>query len=200
MTLYLKGVLMNNILFVHGFNSSPLSKKAQLTKQYLEQYHPNVKFHCPQLATTPKNAIKQLEQYFKATPNESWALIGSSLGGYFSTYLSETYNVKTVLINPAVKPYELLASYPAEQVNPYTQEVYRVENSYIDHLIALEKQIIVKNNYMVMVQMGDEVLNYQQAVDKFHDSLLIVQSGGDHSFINYGKMLPQMFEFLQLKA
>jgi len=51
---------------------------------------------------------------------------------------------------------------------------------------------------MVMVQTGDEVLNYQQAVDKFHDSLLIVQQGGDHSFVNYDKMLPQIIEFLQL--
>lgn len=191
---------MSNILFVHGFNSSPLSKKAQLTKEYIEQLYPEVNFHCPQLATTPKNAIKQLEGYFETSPNEKWGLIGSSLGGYFSTYLSEIYNVKAVLINPAIKPYELLAGFVGEQVNPYTEEVYKVENSYLDDLVALEKQKIVKNNYMVMVQTGDEVLDYQQAVDKFHDSLLIVQSGGDHSFINYENMLPKITKFLQLKA
>jgi len=191
---------MNNVLFVHGFNSSPLSKKAQLTKKYIEQYYPDVTFHCPQLATTPNNVIKQLEQYLKASPHEKWSLIGSSLGGYFSTYLSEVYNVKAVLVNPAIKPYELLADFIGEQVNPYTEEVYTIENSYINDLISLERQKIGKNNYMVMVQMGDEVLDYQQAVDKFHDSLLIVQSGGDHSFINYENMLPQITEFLQLKT
>jgi len=189
---------MHNVLFVHGFNSSPQSKKAQLTKAYIEQHYPQVKFHCPQLATTPKAAIKQLEAYFEASPNETWGLIGSSLGGYFSTYLSETYNVKAVLVNPAIKPYELLAGYVGEQVNPYTQEVYQVEQSYLEDLLALAQQKIAKNNYMVMVQTGDEVLNYQQAVDKFHDSLLIVQQGGDHSFVNYDKMLPQIIEFLQL--
>jgi predicted esterase YcpF (UPF0227 family) len=195
---------MNNLLFVHGFNSSPLSKKAQQTKEYLKQHLPNVKFYCPQLAVTPKAAIKQLEEYLlsdsKLSPSENWVLIGSSLGGYFSTYLSETYGVKTVLINPAIKPYELLAGYVGEQVNPYTQERYQVENKYLEDLMALEKQKIEKNNYMVMVQTGDEVLDYQQAVDKFNACHLIVQPEGDHSFVDYENMLPQIVDFFQFKA
>jgi predicted esterase YcpF (UPF0227 family) len=193
--------MMNNVLFIHGFNSSPLSEKAQLTKSYLAEHLPEVKFYCPQVATTPKAAIEQLEQYLtvnKSTP-ETWALIGSSLGGYFSTYLSEAYGIKAVLINPAIKPYELLSGYIGEQVNPYTQERYQVENNYLNDLISLEQKIVSKDHYMVMVQTGDEVLNYQQAIDKFQGSQVIVQPGGDHSFVNYKNMLPQIVEFLQLK-
>jgi len=192
---------MNNVLFIHGFNSSPLSKKAQLTKAYLEQHLPDVNFYCPQLKNSPKQAIKQLEQYLTQTNNAnvSWTLIGSSLGGYFATYLSEHFGIKAVLINPAIKPYELLAGYEGEQVNPYTQEKYYVERNYLNDLMQLEKNSIIKSRYMTMVQTGDEVLNYQQAVDKFKDSHLIVQNGGDHSFVNYENMLPQIVEFLQLK-
>lgn len=192
---------MTNVLFIHGFNSSPLSLKAQQTQQYLAEHFPRVKFYCPQVATTPQKAIEQLEQYFTAKPSESnnWAVIGSSLGGYFSTYLSETFGIKAVLINPAVKPYELLADYAGEQVNPYTQEKYFVEAGYLEDLKALEKTKITKNNYMVMVQTGDEVLDYQQAVEKFNGCQLIVQHGGDHSFVDYKNMLPQIVEFLQLK-
>lgn len=195
---------MNNVLFIHGFNSSPLSKKAQLTKAYLEQHLPDVNFYCPQLKNSPKQAIKQLEQYLTQTnsadnANVSWTLIGSSLGGYFATYLSEHFGIKAVLINPAIKPYELLAGYEGEQVNPYTQEKYYVERNYLNDLMQLEKNSIIKSRYMTMVQTGDEVLNYQQAVDKFKDSHLIVQNGGDHSFVNYENMLPQIVEFLQLK-
>ncbi|WP_286133430.1 YqiA/YcfP family alpha/beta fold hydrolase [Colwellia sp. UCD-KL20] len=191
---------MSNLLFIHGFNSSPLSKKAQQTQKYIQKYLPEVRFHCPQLATNPKDAINQLEQYLKTSPAEHWTLIGSSLGGYFSTYLSEIYNLKAVLVNPAIKPYELLSGYEGEQINPYTQESYKVEKRYLDDLIAIEKPHVAKNNYMVMVQTGDEVLNYQEAVDKFQDSHLIVQQNGDHSFVNYEKMLPQIVEFLQLTA
>lgn len=192
---------MNNVLFIHGFNSSPLSAKAQLTQNYLAEYFPEVKFHCPQVATTPKAAIAQLEQYFidSNSLTDTWALIGSSLGGYFSTYLSEVYGVKAALINPAIKPYELLSKYIGEQVNPYTQERYQVESNYLNDLIALKQNTVSKENFMVMVQTGDEVLNYQQAVDKFEGSKLIVQQGGDHSFVDYQNMLPQIVEFLQLK-
>ncbi|WP_426358558.1 YqiA/YcfP family alpha/beta fold hydrolase [Pseudocolwellia sp. HL-MZ19] len=192
---------MNNVLFIHGFNSSPLSEKAQLTKSYLAEHLPEVKFYCPQVATTPKAAIEQLEQYLTVNKSstETWTLIGSSLGGYFSTYLSEVYGIKAVLINPAIKPYELLSGYLGEQVNPYTQEHYQVESNYLNDLIALEQKIVSKDHYMVMVQTGDEVLNFQQAVDKFQGSQVIVQPGGDHSFVNYKNMLPQIVEFLQLK-
>jgi predicted esterase YcpF (UPF0227 family) len=161
---------------------------------------PDVKFHCPQIASTPKKAIEQLDSFFNASPNESWCLIGSSLGGYFSTYLSEKFNVKAVLVNPAIKPYELLTEYTGTQVNPYTNEAYTVETSYLNDLLAIEQQKIVKNNYLVMVQTGDEVLDYQQAADKFKHARLIVQPGGDHSFVNYEDMLPQIAEFLQLTS
>jgi len=187
-----------NILYIHGFNSSPQSQKAVITKNYITANFPEVKFHCPQIASTPQKAVEQLEAYFESAPQEKWCLIGSSLGGYFSTYLSEKYAVKAVLVNPAIKPYELLEDYFGKQVNPYTKEAYTVENSYLDDLLALKQQKIVKNNYLVMVQTGDEVLDYKQAVEKFQQSRLIVQPGGDHSFIDYENMLPEITDFLQL--
>lgn len=191
---------MINILYIHGFNSSPQSQKAVITKEYITSNFPDVKFHCPQIASTPTKAIKQLEAYFESAPQETWCLIGSSLGGYFSTYLSETFSAKAVLINPAIKPYELLEGYEGNQVNPYTNETYTVEKSYLEDLLALEQQKIVKNNYLVMVQIGDEVLDYKQAVEKFQQSRLIVQPGGNHSFLHYENMLPEITEFLQLTS
>jgi predicted esterase YcpF (UPF0227 family) len=189
---------MSNVLYIHGFNSSPLSTKAVITREYFAKNLSNVKFHCPQIANTPIAAIDQLENIITQSINEQWYLIGSSLGGYFATYLSEKYGVKAVLVNPAVKPYELLNDYFGEQVNPYTREVYTVEKSYLDDLITLEQKKIRKNNYMVMVQTGDEVLDYQQAVEKYQHCTLVVQAGGDHSFINYAQMLTKMMHFFLL--
>jgi len=189
---------MNNVLYIHGFNSSPLSTKAVLTKEYLTKNRPDINFYCPQIANTPNVAIRQLEKIIAQKCHEKWYLMGSSLGGYFATYLSEKYGYKAILINPAVKPFELLNDYLGEQTNPYTEESYLVENSYLDDLVAIEQKKIIKNNYLVMVQTGDEVLDYQQAVDKYQHCDLVVQSGGDHSFINYEQMLPKMMRFLQL--
>jgi len=189
-----------NILYLHGFNSSPQSMKAQLTKNYFLENFPDISFFSPQLASSPDEVIKQLVSFIaeKSHVDSIWYFIGSSLGGYFSTYLSEKYQGKAVLINPAVKPFELLSEYLGEQTNPYTQEVYMIEPHFIASLKNLEQKNISKNNYLVMVQTGDEVLDYQEAVDKYCDCQLIVQQGGDHSFIDYSKVLPKIAMFFNL--
>ena len=185
-----------NVLYIHGFNSSPLSLKAELTKQYLLQFNDKVLFHCPQLKSSPDEAIRQLETIILSEPQQQWFLVGSSLGGYFSTYLAEKYNLRAVLINPAVRPFDLLVDYLGQQENPYTNEVYQVTEKHMHQLKSSFCEKISQKQYMVMVQTGDEVLDYQQAVDKYHGCQLIVQSGGDHSFVNYQVMLSAMMNFL----
>lgn len=200
-----------NILYIHGFNSSPLSLKAEQTRQYFHHHFPDINFVCPQIASSPNEAISQLthilESAFINTPksNNSWLVMGSSLGGYFAHYLANKYQLPAVLINPAIKPFDLLEDYLGEQKNPYTNIVYHVTKQHMLELKALEqnkpnfddKQ---KNNYLVMVQTGDEVLDYQEAVEKFQHCRLIVEQGGDHSFIGYDKKLPIIADFWQLNG
>ncbi|GAA6172184.1 esterase [Colwellia sp. KU-HH00111] len=204
--------MQTNILFIHGFNSSPLSHKAELTRQYFQQYYPSINFICPQLATSPKAAILQLESIIEdATPlgthdgpkATQWLLIGSSLGGYFASYLANTYQLAVVLINPAIKPYELLEDYIGEQKNPYTGITYQVTTEHMHDLKMIEQSAPnideqQKNNYLVMVQTGDEVLDYQQAVEKYQHCRLIIEQGGDHSFVGFETKLPIIADFLQL--
>ena len=192
------------ILYIHGFNSSPLSIKAEQTRQYLCKHFPQVHFYCPQLASNPKEAINQLEHIIQSyQTNTSWYLMGSSLGGYFASYLSEKYNYPSVLINPAIKPFELLKDYLGEQVNPYTGEVYQVTRDHMIELKVIEPKspsfdMQKKNNYLVMVQTDDEVLNYQQAVEKYQHCRLVIEQGGDHSFVDFEQHLPTIADFFQL--
>lgn len=190
-----------NLLYLHGFNSSPQSDKACKTQQYFIVHHPEVNFICPQIVSSPKGAIVQLTDIVQSQPNNKpWRFIGSSLGGYFATYLAEKYHQNAVLINPAVKPYELLNDYIGEQINPYTNEHYQITEAFINDLKVLEQnQLDEKNNYFVMLQTGDEVLDYQQAVEKYKNKQLVIQQGGDHSFVDYKNMLPQIAKFLQLE-
>lgn len=193
-----RNILATRILYIHGFNSSPGSMKARLTSDYITKHFPDVGFHCPQVASSPYAAIEQLDTILASHPDDNWLLIGSSLGGYFSTYFAEKYHLPAVLVNPAVKPFLLLSDYIGEQKNPYTEEVYYVEPEHMDQLKTLECEKIGRKNYLVMVQTGDEVLDYQQAVEKYQHCQLIVQEGGDHSFINFEQMLPNIVKFLQL--
>jgi predicted esterase YcpF (UPF0227 family) len=193
------------VLYIHGFNSSPLSLKAEQTRQYIAQYLPHVIFICPQLKCSPQEAIEQLEGIIENDQQgiTHWSLIGSSLGGFFSSYLAQKYNLKAVLVNPAVKPYELLKDYLGEQVNPYTEETYQVTPEFVHYLKSIEQNNLgfeddTKNNYRVMVQMGDEVLDYQQAVEKYENCQLVLEKAGDHSFINFDHHLPEITHFLEL--
>lgn len=197
--------MQKNILYIHGFNSSPLSTKAQQTRRYFHKHFPEINFVCPQLATSPNEAISQLERIIESSNSDHWVLIGSSLGGYFSTYLANKYKCPAVLINPAIKPFDLLEDYIGEQKNPYTNITYQVTTQHMADLKAIEQRAPTfndeqKNNYLVMVQTGDEVLDYQQAAEKFQHCRLIVEDGGDHSFIGFDKKLPMITDFLQIKA
>jgi len=195
--------MQKNILYIHGFNSSPLSIKAEQTRQYFQQHFPSINFFCPQLATSTNEAILQLESIIEDSKKAIWFLMGSSLGGYFATYLANKYQVPAVLINPAIKPFDLLEDYIGEQTNPYTNVVYQVTKQHMLDLQAIEQSApsienAQKNNYLVMVQTGDEVLDYQQAVEKFQHCRLIVEEGGDHSFIGFDEKLPIVADFFQL--
>lgn len=172
-----------------------MSLKSELTKQYLQQNFDTVEFHCPQLKSTPEEAIAQLEEILATKSEQQWLLMGSSLGGYFATYLAEKHQLKAVLINPAIRPFDLLVDYVGQQENPYTKEVYQVTEEHMYQLKSLFCERISQKQYMVMVQTGDEVLDYQQAVDKYQDCQLIVQPDGNHSFVNYNDMLPTIMKF-----
>jgi predicted esterase YcpF (UPF0227 family) len=196
--------MQKNILYIHGFNSSPDSLKAEQARQFFNENFPKVNFVCPQIANSPNEAITQLENILTgARNNETWFLMGSSLGGYFSHYLAHKYQLLAVLINPAIKPYDLLEDYIGEQVNPYTNIVYQVTEQHIADLKAIEQSAPCfddqqRNNYLIMVQTGDEVLDYQQAIDKFQYSRFITEQGGNHSFIGFDKKLPIIADFFQL--
>ncbi len=189
---------MINVLYIHGFNSSPQSMKAENTRKYFAENYPEINFNCPQIASSPNAAIAQLESIIALTPSATWLFMGSSLGGYFATFLAEKYQAKAVLINPAVKPFELLKDYLGEQINPYTAECYQVKEQHIVELKILEQENISKNNYLVMLQTGDEVLDYQQAVEKYRHCELTIEQGGDHSFIDYDNALPKIALFFNL--
>ena len=45
----------------------------------------------------------------------------------------------------------------------------------------------IKNNYLVLLQSGDEVLDYRDAQQRYSGCKIILESGGDHSFIDYDR-------------
>ena len=123
------------------------------------------------------------------------AVMGSSLGGYYATWLAERHALRAVLVNPAVRPYELLAGHVGRQKNLYTGEEYDFTSAHVTELRALECATITPQHYLLMVETGDEVLDYRQAVDRYRGARQCVVEGGDHGFSDFARHLETVFEF-----
>src|SRR5262245_9824024 len=92
------------ILYLHGFRSSPLSMKARLTGERMAQLGRSAEFICPQLPASPKLAMELAFGLVEGIPPQELTIVGSSLGGYYATWMAEKLGCRAVLLNPAVVP------------------------------------------------------------------------------------------------
>lgn len=187
-------------VYLHGFLSSSLSTKAQELTQYFSDQGMTEQLRVPDLSFDPEVAIQQakeaVESLQKQEGIEQVFVIGSSLGGYYATYLSQTLGLKAALINPAVKPYELLDQYLGPNEHFYDGKTYILEMKQIDQLKALEIETLRQpENLFLLLQTGDETLDYHRACDKYKRSPSWIEAGGNHSFIGFMQRLDMMIHF-----
>ena len=185
------------VIYLHGFLSSPQSQKAAQSLEYVKANHPDLTIEIPQLANYPNDALAIIEQLVAEHKGKKLRFIGSSLGGFLSTFMVEKYSGKAVLINPAVRPFELLVDFLGEHINPNTQQPFLLEKKHIDELRQLDTPTLSStSDYWVLLQTADETLDYRQAETKYQDYKLSIEQGGDHSFQDFQRFLPDIFRFL----
>ncbi|WP_415882540.1 YqiA/YcfP family alpha/beta fold hydrolase [Neptuniibacter sp. QD34_54] len=186
-------------IYVHGFNSSPQSMKARVFVEYLQGKGLGDQLMVPELSHWPAEAMEQLRALVEQNQQRSIILLGSSLGGYYSTWLTEHYDhVRTVLINPSVRPFELLPQYLGPNVNLYSGEEYELTQEHLEQLLALNCQEIARPEaYLLLTQTADETLDYREAVEKFSASPQFVQPGGSHGFEQFENLIPAILAFAE---
>ncbi len=190
---------MTALIYIHGFLSSPQSYKAQQVSAWLCAQRPDIGYHCPHLTPYPAEVQRHLETLVESLLPGPVYLLGSSLGGYWCTYLAEKYNLPAVLINPSVRPYEMMLSYLEQPLKSYySDEVYTLNGLHVDEVKAVDTPLITRpENYWLMAQTADETLDYRQAVEKYSACKQLVEEGGDHSFQNFERHIPAILEFLE---
>jgi hypothetical protein len=181
------------ILYIHGFNSSSASFKAKILQQHLAGS--GEEFAAPDLSHWPLQAIARLEALIESSA-DAVTLVGSSLGGYYATWLAEKHGLKAVLINPAVKPYALLPEFLGPNRNLYTGESYELTPQHLDELRQLEVPAITRpERYLLIVGTQDEVLDYRQALARYAGAQQIIVEDGDHGLSNLADHVGRIREF-----
>jgi predicted esterase YcpF (UPF0227 family) len=189
---------MAALLYIHGFLSSPLSFKAQQTQTWLAANHPEIDYHCPQLSPYPAKTQQCLEDVVESLLPEPVYLMGSSLGGFWATWLAEKYNLRALLINPAVRPQEFMPKYVGIELKSYhTDDIYHLQSHHIEEIKVVDVLPHRLENYWLLVQTGDETLDYRRAVKKYKGCKQTIEEGGDHSFQSFERYLESGLTFLQ---
>ena len=184
------------IVYLHGFNSSPDSSKARQFGAYLANLGRREEYYCPLLSNSPREAMTQVETELMHSGAGSITLVGSSLGGFYATYLAEKYGWKAVLVNPAVHANRLLRGAVGPQTNWYTHEQWVLTDAHIAELTALDIAHITRpERYLLLLQTGDEVLDYRDAVSYYAGAQQLVEAGGDHGFTQFERHLSTILDF-----
>ena len=179
------------IVYLHGFNSSPRSHKAQVLGRYMEGRGLATEFACPALPPLAGDAMKAIQPWIAKRP----CLVGSSLGGFYATHLAEKHGLQAVLINPAIDPHIGLRAYLGPQRNLHTGEPYELTEGHLAEWEELYVPRITPARYLLIVETGDEVLDYRRAVERYAGAQQVVIQGGDHSLQSYPQHLARILEF-----
>lgn len=192
--------MTTHLLYLHGFRSSPQSFKAQRVGAWLAAHRPDVRFWCPQLPPSPRQAIGEVMAGIAAWPVDGMAVVGSSLGGFYATVVAERTGCRAVVLNPAVDPARDLARHIGEQTtwhDPHERFFFRPE--FVDELRALAPAAITRpERYAAVIAKGDELLDWREMQARYAGAQVRLLDGSDHGLGDFDDHLPFVLHFLQL--
>jgi uncharacterized protein len=187
----------NKVIYLHGFASSSKSDKAQQTSHYFAEHYPHIDFSALDLPYEPIAALALIQQHIGT--RRDVALIGSSLGGFLATCVAEQINCRACLINPAVAPHTVLHQHLGRYFHPVLQQHFDVTSAHMQQLQQLMPlQLRQPQNYLLLLQSGDEVLDYRLALNYYQGADIKLSEGGDHSYVGYAGQLNTIANFCQL--
>jgi predicted esterase YcpF (UPF0227 family) len=127
------------------------------------------------------------------------SVMGSSMGGFWATYLAERYKVPAVLINPAVDAVNLLPAYIDQPLKNYhTDDVYCLKADDLTALSRYDTAVIQQHrNYWLFAQEGDETLDYRLAVKQYQQCRQTIEPNGDHSFQGFDRFHRAAIDFFE---
>jgi len=187
------------VLYLHGFRSSPASYKARVVEQRMAVLGHVKDLICPQLPASPQAAMALALSLVKDVPANELAVIGSSLGGFYATFIAERLGCRAVLVNPSVDPLKNLAQAVGITTTWHAHEPFEFKQEYIAELAALKvDRITDPARYFLIAATGDEVLDYRDMTAHYAGARQHVIHGGDHAVSNFEVYVDDVLAFCGL--
>lgn len=188
----------NTILYFHGFKSSSDSTKAKDLHKFISKRTKNTILITPNIHDNFHDAHDQIINLIESNqPNIFF--MGSSLGGYYASFFSQKYNKKAVLINPAIPPLKDFEMHLGKNKNYSNGNKFIITKNDIDYIRSLSyKKILKPKNLMILLESGDEILNYNDTSSYFSGSHIDILYGGDHSYSSFKEKFNKIQDFLKI--
>ncbi|CAM4184612.1 YqiA/YcfP family alpha/beta fold hydrolase [Psychrobacter arenosus] len=190
------------IIYIHGLDSSANSMKGLLLEAYCAVHHPNIEVIRPDLNLPPAAVFKLLcELVSEKEPTSSTLLMGSSLGGYFTTLVSNHTGCPAVLLNPSTQPHISLQRFLQDQPEDIDSDTVIYQSSggweitpahlawFAEHQLTA---VCHPEKMLAWIKAGDELLNPEVATEFYRQQgvEVILQEGGDHRMTDFAELLP----------
>lgn len=184
------------ILYLHGFRSSPQSRKAQAVRDAMAARGMQGEFLCPLLPASPRAAAQLIEAAARLEDPQRLALVGSSLGGYYATWLAERIGCRAVLLNPAITPYEDLSGHLGVQPVYFSRQTIEVKPEYMDELRTLDTPRITRpERYFLLAATGDEVIDWRTMATRYAGCRQRIIDGSNHEISDFAAYLDEVLGF-----
>jgi len=189
---------LKTIVYLHGFISSPRSRKAVVLGDYLANCVTGIGYEVPELHHRPARAFETVMETCSKHPVADLTLVGSSLGGFYATVAAERLGCRAALLNPAVHPHRHFAKYLGSHSNLHTGESFELTEAHVEELRALDVEAITEaGRYWLFLETADEVLDYREAVAFYEGALHTIVQGGDHTLVSFPEHVPELVDWAQ---
>jgi len=187
-----------HLLYLHGFRSSPLSNKVRLMQARARERHPDLHFWCPQLPASPRAAMDLVTQGIAQWPHATMAVVGSSLGGFYATWVAEQIGCRCAVLNPVVHAARDLAGRVGTHANWHdASEQFDFLPGYLDELRDLAVPAITRaERYYALIAKGDELLDWREMAGHYPGARPRLLEGSDHALSDFAEWMDEVFDFI----
>lgn len=202
------------VIYIHGLDSTANSVKGMLLEKYCRAHYSDIEIIRPDLNQAPNEVFDRLCKLVRQEQKADGkvAVMGSSLGGYFASLVSNDTGCPAVLLNPSTKPHISLQRFVDDKVidtiacdDSAATVIYRTTGGWAMTLQDLDwftahklQQITYPEKVFAVIKQGDELLDPKVATDFYQSQGVEValQAGGDHRMTDFEQQLPIIMEYL----